>query len=99
MFILRSVFWLGLAMIVLLPREWDWGSEMHDVGREVLNSGQAALTQQVNSMECTNIECAGGKALLLASGMTDNPLLASPMQDSKAQFQAPVPRPRLRRAG
>lgn len=99
MFILRSAFWLGLAMIVLVPRDWDERVDVQAASQQALNSGKAVITQKVNSIECTSFECAGGKALLLASGVTTNPLSASPMQDSKARIQAPVPRPRLNRAG
>lgn len=99
MFILRSAFWLGLAMIVLLPRDWDAATDMRTAGQNAVHAGKTVVSQQVSSVNCTSFECASGKALLIASGITANPLLASPMQDSKALYQAPVPRPRLKRAG
>ena len=99
MFFLRSAFWLGLAMIVLVPRGGDMGTDMHAAGEQALNAGRTVVTNQINSINCTSLECAGGKALLLASGITHNPLQASTMQDSKARVLAPVPRPRLNRAG
>jgi hypothetical protein len=100
MFILRSAFWLGLAVVVMHPIDWNAGAQAQALGQQALQTGQKAITTHVNAVQCTTMECAGGKALILASGITDNPLQASsPMQGSQSLVHAPVPRPRLARAG
>lgn len=99
MFIVRSAFWLGMAFVVLHPQDWNAGEQAQAAGQQALRAGQSAISAQVNSVKCTNLECAGGKAFLLASGIVQDSLQASPMQGSQSLIQPPVPRPRLARAG
>lgn len=99
MFLVRSAFWLGLAIVVLQPQSWDVGEQASALGDKAFDAGRQAVVQQVANIECTSIECVGGKALLHASGISHNPSQASTMQDSPDIQPAPVPRPRPARAG
>lgn len=100
MFIVRSAFWLGLAFVVLQPQDWNVGANAQALTDQAIQAGQGAITSQVSSYECKNIECAGSKALFLASGLSQHsPQASSPMQGSPSLSHPPAPRPRLLRAG
>jgi hypothetical protein len=100
MFLVRSAFWLGLAFVVLQPHGLEIGAGAAALfGAKAANAGQEIAAAQVAKLHCDTLECAGGKAALIASGLTVNPSQASTMQDSPSLKLAPVPRPRLARAG
>jgi len=99
MFLIRSAFWLGLAMIVIQPQGWDLGAKADALSTAAVDAGKQVVIQQVMNTPCDSIECVGGKALLLASGNSNNPSQASTMQDSLSLKLAPVPRPRPAWAG
>lgn len=102
MFIIRSAFWLGLALIVLQPQDWDVGNQARAMGEAALDSGKRMAASRMMDADCTSIECFGGKALAVATRLEIdqiNPSQASTMQDSPSLASAPVPRPRLDRTG
>lgn len=99
MFLVRSAFWLGLAIVIIQPQNADFGAQAGILGEKALDTGRQVVSQHVEKVECTSIECIGGKAILAASGITKNPQQASTMQDSPDLILAPVPRPRPARAG
>lgn len=94
MFLVRSAFWLGLAFVIIQPQGMDFGAKANAIGSSVTSAGQDALLQQVDLVPCSSFECAGGKAVLLASDIMNNSSQASTMQDSLSLKLAPVPRPR-----
>lgn len=86
--------------MVLQPQNWaNADADISALGAKASEMGREIATQQIEKIECTSIECVGGKAVLLASGIKNNPSQASTMQDSLSLDLAPVPRPRLARAG
>lgn len=99
MFLLRSAFWLGLALIVTQSQGWALGgtsnaqAAISDVSQQALEGAKLIKTS------CKIIQCSGDKALAIVSGLELNPSQASPIQDSSSLTLAPVPRPRLNRAG
>jgi len=98
MFLVRSAFWLGLAFVIIQPQGMDFGAKASAIGSSVTRSGQEAFVQHLDSLDCNSLKCAGGKAVLLASGNRNNSSQASTMQDSQSLTLAPVPRPRPDRA-
>lgn len=99
MFLIRSTFWLGLALVILQPQGWNLGAQASALSAAVVDSGQHAASRHLMNVTCNSIECVGGKALLLAANIKNNPSQASTMQDSLSLNLAPVPRPRPDWAG
>jgi hypothetical protein len=98
MFLLRSAFWLALAFMVIKPG-FDFQGAAQAATTQVLAAGQQILVEQVLSNDCNTIQCLGGKASLALMAPISNPSVGSPMHDSPTLLDAPVPRPRLERAG
>lgn len=99
MFLVRSAFWLGLAILVIQPQNLDFEAKASALGDAALDTGRGVVAEHLTKIECKSIECVGGKMLISASGLTNNPQQASTMQDSPDLILAPVPRPRIARAG
>lgn len=100
MFIVRSAIWLGLAFVVMQPQDWDVGANAQALSDQAVNASKGAIATHVSKLECSNIQCAGGKALILASSIDQTSSQAvPPMQGSPRLSQPPSPRPRLARAG
>lgn len=98
--IIRSAFWLGLAIAVIQPYGINLTAQARSVRPAVaLDAGHRAVTRHLMNIPCESIQCAGGKVALAVSGGEFNPSQASTMQDSPSLILAPVPRPRLDRAG
>ncbi|SMQ60968.1 hypothetical protein SAMN06295905_0453 [Devosia lucknowensis] len=99
MFLLRSAFWLTLAFLVIRPGIGaDVSDSAGELSREAMARGSQFVAQQIQSIECQDITCLGGKALATAALQT-NPHAGAPMHVEPAQFQVPLPRPRPDRAG
>ena len=96
MFILRSIFWLALAFVVIVPK--GAAPDAAALAQGAIESGRGMVAAQIDNLACTTIECAGGKAVLTAV-LTSNRQVVAPMQDLPTTGEAPVPRPRLNRAG
>lgn len=96
MFILRSIFWLALAFVVIVPK--GGAPDAAALAQGTLEAGRSIVATQVDQIACTSIECAGGKAVLTAV-LSSSRQVVAPMQDSPTTDEAPVPRPRLNRAG
>lgn len=98
-FILRSVFWLTLAFLVIRP---GIGADMSDsaanLSREAMARGSQFVAEQIQSIECSEIQCLGGKALA-AAALQATPHAGAPMHVQPASFSVPLPRPRPDHAG
>ncbi|WP_206524696.1 hypothetical protein [Devosia sp. 1566] len=98
MFLLRSMFWLCLAYMVIKPGA-DLARMGSDLSATAVAAGRQAASHGVAQITCTSLECAGGKALLsgalAASAPATPPTLAPapPIADA-----VPLPRPRPRRS-
>ena len=97
MFVLRSAFWLTLAFLVIRP---GIGADMSDsaasLSREAMARGSQFVAEQIEAIECTEIQCLGGKALATAA-LQATPHAGASMHVQPAQV--PLPRPRPDRAG
>ncbi len=95
MFLLRSAFWLTLAFLVIRPGIGaDMGDSAANLSREAMARGSQFVAAQIQSIECSEIQCIGGKALATAAinaTSQSGPLPAEP--------PVPLPRPRPDRAG
>lgn len=98
MFLLRSVFWLLLAYIVIRP---GMDFDPHAAANQAVAAGQQLVSEQVDAIQCENLQCLGGKAVL--ASVLPSPPQAPPagptMQDKPTTKDVPYPMPRLRRAG
>lgn len=92
MFLLRSVFWLTVAFILIAPKDVDLGQRAQDMSAQAVAAGQQLIVDQILSADCTSFECAGGKAVL-AAVVTKSPSVDNPMQDTSST-PVPFPRPR-----
>jgi hypothetical protein len=97
MFLLRSVFWLTVAFLVIRP-----GVDMRDtaeaVAGQALAQGTQFVAQQVQSIECDSIQCFGGKAIV-AVALPQIPPVEAAMHVTPKADPVPYPRPRPDRAG
>jgi hypothetical protein len=89
MFLLRSIFWLAVAYVVIHPGV-DLRGTAEAVTSKAVATGQQMIADQLRS-SCTSFPCQGGAALA-AAVLASNPPSDSTMQDSNST--APVPRPR-----
>ncbi|WP_108395739.1 hypothetical protein [Devosia submarina] len=90
--VVRSVFWLTAAYLVIKP-----GVDLPDgnaVARLALDAGKQVVAEQVTAIQCTSFECIGGKAV--AAAVLASPSVGAPIPPNNS---VPVPRPRLDRAG
>ena len=99
MFLLRSAFWLTLAFLVIRP---GIGADMSDqaatLSREAMARGSQFVAEQIQAIDCSEIQCVGGKALA-AAALQASPHVGTPMHVSPAQSKVPLPRPRPDHAG
>ena len=99
MFLLRSVFWLTLAFLVIRPgMDVDMGESAASLSREAMARGSLFVAEQIQSIECTEIQCLGGKALATAALQTNLHVGVS-MHGQPADLVVPLPRPRPDHAG
>lgn len=97
MFLLRSIFWLTLAFMVIRPGV-DMRETAATLSSEAMAHGSQFVAAQINAIECDSFTCAGGKALATAA-LTTSPLAGTPMHDAPVQPAVPLPRPRPQQAG
>jgi len=94
--VLRSAFWLTLAYLVIKP-----GVGLPDpaeMSAQAMAFGSQALAAQVETIECTDLTCAGGKSVL-AAALQNTPPASIPMHVELASDPVPFPRARPDRAG
>jgi hypothetical protein len=96
MFLVRSVFWLTVAYMVIRPGV-DFNDAASALSSQAMAAGQQVIAEQVANIECDSFQCAGGKAALAA--LTTSPSVGSPMHSMPTSDPVPLPRPRPDRAG
>ncbi|GHA29497.1 hypothetical protein GCM10007989_26360 [Devosia pacifica] len=96
MFIVRALFWLGLAYAVIRP-DVDLRHAAADAGNRAVEAGRTYVTSQLRSEPCEPIECIGREALIsaLPTGPSELAVLP-PLPNEMAQ---PLPRPRPQHNG
>jgi hypothetical protein len=99
MFLLRSAFWLTLAFLVIRPGIGaDMSDSAADLSRDAMARGSQFIAAQIESIECSDIQCLGGKALATAA-LSSSPQVGQPMHAVPTQRVVPLPRPRPDHAG
>jgi hypothetical protein len=84
MFLFRSVFWLTLAFVMIRP-DANLGQSAEAAASEAMARGSQMVAEQIAAIECTDLQCHGGKALAAAAlGAVPQPEVAG----------VPLPRPR-----
>lgn len=94
--VVRSVFWLTLAYMVIKP-----GVDLPDPGAlsaQAMAAGTQVVAQQVGNIECDTLQCVGGKAVI-AAALQSSPSVGLPMHETPTSSPVPFPRPRPDRAG
>ena len=94
--VVRSVFWLSLAYMVIAP-----GVELPDsqaLASQAMAAGSQVLGQQIDKVECADLLCLGGKAVATAA-LQPSPPVGTPMHALPTTGPAPIPRPRPDWAG
>jgi hypothetical protein len=97
MFLLRSIFWLTIAFLVVRP-ETDMRDTAATLSSEAMARGSQFVAAQIESIECQDLSCVGGKAVLTAV-LPVSPPAGTTMHVSPAVDLVPLPRPRPDRAG
>jgi len=94
--VVRSVFWLAVAYMVIRP-----GVDLPDanaVAAQAMAAGSVVVSEQIRRVECTDIGCVGSKAIL-AAALQPSPSVGLPMHEMPTNSPAPIPRPRPDWAG
>ncbi|UJW85497.1 hypothetical protein [Devosia sp. SL43] len=94
--IVRSVFWLTAAYMVIKP-----GVDLPDANAlaiQAMAAGTQVVAEQVSNIECDSFQCIGGKAVV-ATALQTSPSVGLPMHETPTSVPVPYPRPRLDRAG
>jgi hypothetical protein len=91
MFLLRSMFWLTVAYVVMQPQV-DLRQTGESLSTSAVAVGQQVVLQTLRTGECASLECQAGKVLASAV-LTKNPSSDSTMQDSHSTVPIPRPRP------
>lgn len=95
MFVVRSIFWLTLAYVVIKPAvDFDPNA----AADRAMAAGQQVIATQIDAIQCDSLQCLGGKAVL-AAAIPNSPSAGVPMHGAPAAEAVPYPRPRLNRAG
>ncbi|WP_240232873.1 hypothetical protein [Devosia lacusdianchii] len=94
--VVRSVFWLTVAYMVIKP-----GVDLPDasaLSAQALAAGTKVVAEQVVNIECDSFQCVGGKAVI-AAALQASPSAGFPMHETPAISPVPFPRPRPDWAG
>jgi hypothetical protein len=97
MFLLRSAFWLSVAFVVIRP-DVDVAQTATALSGEAVTRGGQFVATQVEAIECDNLTCLGGKAVVSAALQPvsrPNP----PMHILPGPESIPLPRPRPDHSG
>jgi len=95
--VIRSVFWLTVAFMVIRP-----GVDLPDgqaLAAQTLAAGSQVVSKQIESIECADLGCIGGKTVIAAALRPSTPPVGLPMHAMPTKDPAPIPRPRPDWAG
>lgn len=90
MFLLRSAFWLGLALLVIQPQGVDLAASAGLIGEKAVETGRAAALEGLDQVTCNSLECAGIKLVAKSA-------LAERQPTGERVLDAPYPAPPLPR--
>jgi hypothetical protein len=91
MFLIRSAFWLTVAFLVIRPGV-DVGATADALSASAIRAGQEFIAQQIEATDCTDLQCAGAKAVI-SIALSSIPSAEATMQ-APATSSVPFPRPR-----
>jgi hypothetical protein len=94
MLLLRSIFWLSVAYVVIHP-QIDLRGTADALSGQAVAAGQKFVVEQIAASPCQGGFCEAAPAAITL--LTSNPAGDSTMQDSHSTV--PVPRPRPSRMG
>jgi len=109
MVLIRSMFWLAAAYLVIGPT-FNISDSVSGFSAQAFEGTQQMIANQVSNVNCTTLQCAGTKAVISAglnsvSNATtpgvaneDHPNTTAPTSPG-GNVSAPIPHPRLTRAG
>jgi hypothetical protein len=95
MFLVRSIFWLTVAFVIIKPGV-DLQRTAGEVSSQALAAGQQVIAGGIEAAPCATLTCIGGKAVLSAA-IASVPSAGVPMHGSPVP-PVPLPRPRPDRA-
>ena len=93
-FLLRSVFWLVLAFLVIQPHDIDLGSSAQQLGDTALATGRSAALGTLHEVACDSFECAGAKLIVEAALTPQRPVEATVLVANAPYPAAPINRQR-----
>ena len=104
--IFRSIFWLGMAFMLIGPHV-DLDGSVSPLSEDTIVMGEKVLGETLNGFACSNLECLGTKAAISVgisqAGNGARQLLQSDTHQPPAVLHnaqtAPAPQPRLVRKG
>ncbi len=67
MFLLRSIFWLALAFIILRPDGFEDRADIGAIKEAAIKNTQLALVENLGLNPCNNLECSTNKTLKIAA--------------------------------
>ena len=94
--VVRSVFWLVVAYMVIRP-----GVDLPDtaaISAQAMAAGTRVVAEQVGNIECDSLQCVGGKAVI-AAALQSSPSVGLPVHETLTTSPVPFPRPRPDWAG
>lgn len=94
--VVRSIFWLTLAYVVIKPAV-DL-PDANALSTQAMAAGSRIIAEQIQTIDCDSFECIGGKAIA-AAALQSSPSVSAPMHVQSPTNLAPMPRPRPDRAG
>ena len=94
--VVRSVFWLALAYMVIRP-----GVDLPDanaLNAQAMAAGSQFVSEQIDKIECADLACSAGQMVVTAA-LQSSPPVGLPMHEMPTKSLAPIPRPRPDWAG
>jgi len=89
MFLFRSAFWLGLALLIVQPHGFGFVGSAEKLGTAAVETGRSVALNSLDQVACTSLECAGAKLMAQSALNTSRPAGAQPVVS--APYPAPAP--------
>ena len=89
MFLFRSAFWLGLALLIIQPHGFGLVDSAEKLSTAAVEIGRGVALDSLDQVACTSLECAGAK--LMAQSALNTPRTTAPQADPSAPYPAPAP--------
>ncbi|VAW17726.1 hypothetical protein MNBD_ALPHA12-225 [hydrothermal vent metagenome] len=109
MLLLRSIFWLTAAYLIIGPNV-TIPESMNQLSNQTLQGAKQVVAGQLDNINCTSLQCSGAKAVIAASlSAKSNPRAGNNAPNNgnpapkpiyeQTDSTIPIPRPRLVRTG